>query len=83
MRRNLMALLDSTLNRSHALEIFDHALRARAQSISKRLASYRQYRAVRSELLQYSHQELRELGISDADIDRVARAAVGDVQSKD
>ncbi|MCP4383132.1 MAG: hypothetical protein GY798_17200 [Hyphomicrobiales bacterium] len=70
-----MALLESAPNLSHPLDKLDQAVGARLRRLSKRVAVFRQYRTARTELLQYNPQELCELGISDADIDNVARAS--------
>jgi uncharacterized protein YjiS (DUF1127 family) len=77
-----MAMLDSTLNLNHPLTKLGQAVGTRLLFLSQWLAAYRQYRVVRAELLQYNPQELNELGISDADIDNVARTAARDVQAK-
>ncbi len=42
------------------------------ERVSTRWAAWRRYRTVRAELLDYSPQQLAELGISDADIDFIA-----------
>jgi uncharacterized protein YjiS (DUF1127 family) len=48
------------------------AVRSIRRRFAARLAARRRYRTVRAELLQYSAQQLAELGISAADIDFVA-----------
>ena len=45
-------------------------------SLADRYRRWRRYRTTKAELAQYSATELTELGISEADIDRIARDAV-------
>jgi uncharacterized protein YjiS (DUF1127 family) len=45
------------------------------EAISSHLAARRRYRTVRTELEDYSPEQLAELGITDADIDIVAEDA--------
>ena len=51
------------------------AVTAICERVSGRVASRRRYHNVRAELLQYSAQELVELGISAADVDFIAEEA--------
>lgn len=44
-------------------------------TVSSRLTARRRYRTVRAELEDYAPEQLGELGIRDADIERVAEAA--------
>jgi len=48
------------------------AVRSIMEGLSARVAARRRYRRVRAELLNYSPQQLGELGISEADIEFVA-----------
>jgi uncharacterized protein YjiS (DUF1127 family) len=48
------------------------------EALSAHLAARRRFRAVRTELEDYTPEQLAELGISDADIDLVAEDAARD-----
>ena len=76
-----MALLDSTLNPRHPLESLNGAVITGLRIVSSWIAARRHYRTVRNELLEYSPQELAELGIRDEEIDFVAHAAMSDQQT--
>jgi uncharacterized protein YjiS (DUF1127 family) len=51
------------------------AVKSIMDGLSARIAARRRYRRVRAELLDYSPQQLAELGISQADVDFVAEDA--------
>ena len=51
---------------------FADALRSILDSFSARRTARQRYRALRAELLDYSPQQLAELGISEADVDFIA-----------
>jgi uncharacterized protein YjiS (DUF1127 family) len=54
---------------------FAEAVRSIRERFSGNWAAWRRYRTVRAELLDYSPQQLVELGISEADVDFVAEDA--------
>ena len=72
-----MTIHSFTADTLHSGWTIGDAVRSFFEDFSARLAAKRRYRAVRAELLDYSPQQLVELGISEADVDFIAEDAAG------
>ena len=72
-----MTIHSFTADTLHSGWTFGDAVRSIREGFSARLAAWRRYRTVRAELLDYSPQQLVELGISEADVDFIAENASG------
>jgi hypothetical protein len=72
-----MTIHSFTADTLHSGWTIGDAVRSILERFSARLDARRRYRAVRDELLDYSPQQLVELGISGADVDFIAEDAAG------